>query len=610
MSDAEFLSADPRGRGWHVRLRHLTASVRADRLEDVRAVLARADRAARDGHWAAVVLAYDAAPALTPKMHVPGPRDPLAPPLAWVGVYARAEALDGRVGPGVAAPGIAPAGSDAPSSPPPGMTLPHFHPHVSRAVFGDQVRAVRTGIAEGDTYQVNLTFPTSAPAPTDPRAWYEALRARQRAPYCAWVDMGSHLVVSLSPELFFERRGTTVVTRPMKGTAPRGRWWQEDEALARELAASVKARAENVMIVDLLRNDLGRLADVGSVQVPELFTLERYPTLLQLTSSVTASVGRDVSTSALLEALFPCGSVTGAPKLRTMAIIAGLERAPRGLYTGTVGVVAPGGDCTFNVAIRTVVIDRARQRATMGIGAGITFDSDPGGEYDECLLKAAFLAAASPDDPPGAWDLLETMRLENGVVARLERHLARLSASARYFDRPWQEAAVREALAAACTAHPRGTWRLRLVTDAAGQPSWRCTAQASPTAAGAPPTWRVAFAPDPVNTESPWLFNKTTHRAVYERARAARPGFDDVLLWNAAGEVTESTIANLVVELQGQRVTPPVTSGLLPGCYRAELLDSGVLVERVLTRADVRRASRLWLVNSLRGWIDARLTDT
>jgi para-aminobenzoate synthetase/4-amino-4-deoxychorismate lyase len=527
-----------------------------------------------------VALAYEAAAAFEPALAAPV-RLADGLPLAWARAFAGADT------------------TVAPPDPPSASATPAFLPAWSEAEFVARARDAQARIADGDTYQVNLTFPMAAAAPPELAAWYATLRAAQRAPFAACLDLGRHVVISVSPELFFERRGTRVTVRPMKGTLPRGRWTDEDETRARELTTSAKLRAENVMIVDLLRNDLGRVAVTGSVQVPALFTAERYPTVWQLTSTVEADVPAATDLAALLGALFPCGSVTGAPKIRTMEAIAALEDAPRGLYTGAIGLLRPGGDATFSVAIRTVVVDRETGTATLGVGAGITADSSPADEYRESLLKAAFAgetAAAAP------FALLETMRLEDGRVVRRDRHLARLAASARYFARPSDGARVNEVLAWAETTHPTGVWRARLLVDAAGEATVTCTPYAPDGR-----TWRVALAAGPMDEHDPFLCHKTTRRGVYERARRARPHVEDVLLWNRRGEITEGTLGNVVAEIDGVRWTPPVTSGLLGGTFRAECLEAGVIRERVLRRADVARTDRLWLINSVREWIDVEL---
>ncbi len=300
---------------------------------------------------------------------------------------------------------------------------------VSRSEYSDAVSRIRDLIARGDTYQVNYTFPLLSHFNGDPSAWYDTLCTAQGAEYCAYLDLGRYKVLCISPELFFERSGDSIKTKPMKGTINRGRWAQEDEERARQLAESAKDRAENVMIVDLLRNDLGKISVPGSVTVSKLFEVERYETLWQMTSTVESTLRSDVGLADVMAALFPCGSITGAPKIRTMEIIRELEPFPRGIYTGTIGFIRPGGDCVFNVAIRTVVLDSDTGAATFGVGGGITIDSTAEREYDECLLKSSFLTAPIP-----RFRLLESILLEGGEFFLLSRHLDRLRASAKYFN--------------------------------------------------------------------------------------------------------------------------------------------------------------------------------
>lgn len=563
----------------------------ATRLEDVRPLLTRAEAAAQDGRWVAVMLSYDAAPAFDPAMRErpaappatpPATLPPTALPVAWAAEFDQ----------------LSPAPAATPA--PPGEPWPVFAATVDAAAFCERVRRAQEYIASGDTYQVNLTFPMQAPAAADLETWFGHLGAAQRAAYPALLDLGSHVILSLSPELFFERRGPVIRTRPMKGTIRRGRWLAEDEALARALATSSKAQAENVMIVDLLRNDVGRVAETGTVHVPALFAVEPYPTLWQLTSTVEGAIIPGTPLAAIFTALFPCGSVTGAPKIRTMEIIAELEDTPRGLYTGAIGLIEPGGDCTFSVAIRTVVVERASGVATMGVGAGITADSVPEEEYAESLLKSAFASRASAGHAQ-PFLLLETMRLETGTVLRLERHLRRMRDSARYFGFAWEEPRVRAAVEAEAAARTDGVWRLRLTVSSSGEPVTTCTEHADVDRG----PWRVAFANAPIDDADPFLFNKTTSRHAYEVARRGRPDVDDVLLWNGRREATESTIANLVVEIHGERWTPARECGLLGGTLREELIETGAIRERVITRGEVMRAERLWLINSVRGWIEA-----
>lgn len=353
------------------------------------------------------------------------------------------------------------------------------------------------------------------------------------------------------------------------------------------------------MVVDMTRNDVGRIARVGSVTAPALFEIERYPRQWQMTSTVTADIGT-TALEDLFAALFPSGSVTGAPKHSSMAIIRDLERAPRGVYTGAIGCLSPDGQSHFNVAIRTVVVDRRTGIAEFGVGSGVVWDSVDRAEYDECVNKASILAPG-----PSAFSLLESLRWDpDGGYALLERHLDRLRESADYFDIPAPHGPVlRDALDAEVVGRTSAA-KVRLLVGADGQVR---TESADPGVTRA--LWRVAFALEPVSSRDVFLYHKTTNRQAYERARASRPDADAVLLWNERGEVTESPDANLVVELDGRRWTPPVDAGLLAGTFRAHLLASGDVAERRLSRGDVSRAPRLWLVNSVRGWMDAVLVE-
>jgi para-aminobenzoate synthetase/4-amino-4-deoxychorismate lyase len=554
-----------------------TRVVTTDEPVRVRAALAEVEGEARRGRWAAGYVAYEAATGLEPALAVRG----RSGPLLWFGIH------------------DAPATGSAPTAEAiAGARVATLAPEVTRAEHVAGVETVRAALGRGDAYQVNLTFRMRGRFDGDPFALHERLRRAQGGGYTGCLVVDGRAVVSASPELFFLRRGDAILVRPMKGTARRGRYLAEDERAAKALAASPKERAENVMIVDLLRNDLGRVARTGSVRVAELFTVERYRTVLQLTSTVEARLAPTVGLTDLFAALFPCGSVTGAPKIAATRIIAALERSPRGPYCGALGVVAPGGDAVFNVAIRTLDLDLERGRATYGVGGGITWGSDPGREWDEAMAKAEVLAEPAED-----LELLETLRLERGVYARLDRHLARLDASARYFGIPVDLAAVRAALDAEARRAPAEGARVRLLVGADGRP--RTESAALPTAPAGP--LPVALARAPVDRADRLLFHKTTRRAVYDARRAERPDVFDVLLSNREGELTELTIGNLVAELGGERLTPALDSGLLAGTLRAELLERGEVREAVLRVADLERAGRLWLVNSLRGWVPIRL---
>ena len=548
------------------------AVVEAGTLGEVRAALRAVDEAARAGSWAVGYVAAEAAPAFDRALTV---REPGPGPLLWFGLH------DAPLGP-----------------PPPGpcdARLVELEPELDAVAHAASVERLRAALGAGAAYQVNLTLRLNGRLEGEPLALYRRLRAAQGGGQTVYLRAGELAVVSASPELFLLRQGARLVARPMKGTARRGRWAEEDEAAARALRASPKERAENVMIADLLRNDLGRIAETGSVRATALFEPERYRTVWQLTSTVEATVSPAVGLEALFAATFPCGSVTGAPKASAMRLIAAEERSPRGVYCGAAGLVLPGGDCAFNVAIRTAEVTLATGATRYGAGGGVTFASSAAAEWDELLAKVAVLAL-DPSRPT----LLETMRLEGGRVALLDLHLARLAGSARYHATPLDLLAVR-----ALVEGERGDGRLRLLLPPDGRP--RLERGSLPAPPDGPV--RVALSPMASSSRDPARFHKTTDRAFYETRRAARPDCFDVILLNESGLPVESTIANLAVELDGATLTPPLEAGLLPGVQRAALLAQGAMRERTVTVGDLRRADRIWLVNALRGSVAVRLVD-
>lgn len=456
---------------------------------------------------------------------------------------------------------------------------------LAEADYHAALQRIQQWIAAGDCYQVNFTFPFEFDWFGTPLDLYARLRRRQPVRYGGFVGDDRQGIVSLSPELFVERRGDRLLTRPMKGTAPL-------DSPPEALRDSLKDRAENLMIVDLLRNDLGRIAANGSVRVERLFAIEDYPSVRQMVSEISATVaGR--SFGDILTALFPCGSITGAPKIRAMQIIGELEPAPRGIYTGAFGWLAPDGDCRLNVAIRTLELD-ANRRGRMGIGSGIVADSEAAAEWAECRLKAAFLR----DCDPGL-QLIETLRRENGVYPMWTGHYERLRRSAAWFGFPVDEQSLLRVLAEQPTA---GTWRVRLTLDKAGT----IDVQSFPLTATPPQTLGAWLAETPIDADDPLRRHKTTARAVYDAALAGLSVdvFDAVFL-NQRGEVAEGARSNVFVERDGVLLTPPLSSGALPGVLRASLLARGRAREAVLRPADL--ADGFWLGNALRGLLPVRL---
>lgn len=488
-----------------------------------------------------------------------------------------------------------------------------MHAALDEAGFTEAVDAIHRQIESGDTYQVNLTFPMRFAMHGDPVALFAALRARQPVPYGALLSLpDGQAVLSLSPELFVSHAQGQLLCRPMKGTAPASGDAATDAARAQALRDSDKERSENLMIVDLLRNDLGRIAETGSVSVPELFSVERFGAVLQMTSTITARARDDLGLRQVFDALYPCGSITGAPKRRTMQILQSLEHWPRGLYTGAIGWFeppAPGrrlGDFMLSVPIRTLLLDaadaNARRRGEMGVGAGIVYDSDARAEYQECLLKARFLTGAAP-----GFELFETMQADTEGCRLLERHLARLSASAAALGFALDESAVRNAIADACHAMAPGRdYRLRVALDANGGLQLR----SAPVTPLAQPV-RVLLSPRRMPADDPLLAHKTTLRQTYDEGwqAAEAAGAFDSLFFNERGELTEGGRSNVFVRVGGRWYTPPLSSGLLPGVMRAQLLDDPDwnAVERPLTLQDLRDADAVCVCNALRGVLAAQV---
>jgi para-aminobenzoate synthetase/4-amino-4-deoxychorismate lyase len=562
----------------------------AHQHSEVLEVLRAVQEATDQGLYAAGYLAYEAAPAFDPAFErsdaqapvIHAHRSPLtALPLAWFGLFtAPCDA------------GLEEANGDY-------AVLSDWRPTVDQGEYDGIIHSIRAAIERGETYQANYTFRLKTCYCGSETALYRRTLEGQPVAYAASLRLGRHWILSFSPELFFERDGETIVTKPMKGTRMRGRWSEEDRECAADLAASEKDRAENLMIVDLLRNDLGRLAKVGSVEVEDLFCLERYATVWQMTSKVRAQLPMQTSLAQIFTALFPCGSVTGAPKVRTIQLLAGWERTPRHIYCGAIGYAMPGNRSMFNVPIRTLLLDRLTGRAEYGVGGGITWDSTPQGEYAEALAKAVAVTSPRPE-----FSLLETLRLERGEYVLLERHLARLVDSADYFGIPVQGEAVMQALQAFAVRLDAGPWRVRLLLSQNGT----IGLEHRPLASLADRPLRVALAATAIDRQDVFLFHKTTHRAVYEAHH--REDVFDVLLWNEAEEVTEFTRGNLVVEHGGRYFTPPRKCGLLAGTLRAELLELEVIEERTIGKVDLIQADVLWFLNSVRGWVRVEIQPT
>lgn len=555
------------------RFAGLRSVLQAERFAEVPIVLERVEAAARAGLWAVGYLSYEAAAAFDAALetHAPEP----GAPLAWFALFERLAPWPESIA----------AGEYAPLA---------WRETLDDATFTAAVARIHRAIAEGEFYQLNFTAPVESSFSGDALAFFLALRRAQPGGYALFLDTGEgRRVASVSPELFFHRAGERILCRPMKGTAPRGNSPEEDARQALRLRTEEKERAENVMIVDLIRNDLSRLTRPGGVRVPRLFHTQAWPTVWQMSSDVEAELREAVSLGEIFEALFPCGSVTGAPKVRAMHWIRRLERGPRGVYCGAMGVVRPGGDATFNVPIRTVEI--VRERVRCGIGSAITADARARSEAREWRVKRAFLERAARP-----FQLLETMRVENGAVAHWPLHRERLLRAARHFGYPCEESALDAAVRSAEASWPEPAGRLRLLLDAEGKVS--VDVDAVPCTPDRP---KVMLARLPIDGTSEFVRYKTTRREAYEVL--ARAGVFDTLLWNEAGELTEFTRGNVAVRFGETWYTPPLCCGLLDGVMRRILLTQGRLVERRIRREELGSAEELAFLNALRGWVSVVL---
>jgi para-aminobenzoate synthetase/4-amino-4-deoxychorismate lyase len=570
-----------------------TAPVRllvADTVAAVPALLAELDAAVSAGHHVAGYLAYEAGFAFE-AIGVPGA---MTMPPAWFGVYDAPQ-------------GLTPGEMDALLAPFAGIPYRVDPPRFSldRSAFHEKIGAVKALIHDGEVYQVNFTGRYRFGFEGSATALYHDLRQKQRLAYGAWIRTDDGVILSRSPELFFRRDGRRVETRPMKGTLRRGRTLEEDTVLRDRLYHDAKSRAENLMIVDLLRNDLSVCCRPGSVKVPALFTIEPYETLFQMTSTVEGELRDGVGYAELIRALFPCGSVTGAPKIRAMQHIHALEEGPRGVYCGAIGHAAPGGQALFNVAIRTLVLQEGQ--GVMGTGSGVVWDSQPDAEFDECLLKTRFLTDPAPARRP-SFKLIETMRWEDGVCL-LDLHLDRLRASARYFGYPFDEPYILARIQEDAAGLPEGVAaRVRLTLDAEG----RVEVATIPLAPPRPGPLRISFAAEPMDEQDVFLFHKTTRRERYETAytRARALGFDEAVFVNTRGEITEGSRSNVFIKRGGAFYTPPVSSGLLGGVYRRYLLESlRNAQEAVLRPADLLDADAVYVCNAVWGLRLAEVTS-
>ncbi|WP_028784314.1 aminodeoxychorismate synthase component I [Thalassobacillus devorans] len=546
---------------------------------EISAAFQKIEAAVQEGFYAAGFVSYEAAGGFDSIYQVHHTK--VGFPLVWFGIFEN------------------PVESNSRTEHLSGYQISDWTLDTTQEEYQNGILQIKHAIEAGDTYQVNYTARLTAGFQGNDYSFYRQLKENQQSDYSAYLNVGRYRILSASPELFFQVSNGIIRTKPMKGTAKRGRNLEEDERLKHRLYTSEKDRAENLMIVDLLRNDIGRIAKPGTVKVPDLFEIESYPTVHQMTSTIEAELEPATTILDWFHALFPCGSITGAPKISTMNYIYELEKSPRHVYCGAIGFITPDREAVFNVPIRTVLLDTKEDTATYGAGGGVTWDSTIEGEYEELMAKARLLK-----EKRKTFQLLESMKLQDGRYPLYQLHIDRLMSSARYFGFAMDIEQVSQGLEHIAADNPRGAFKVRLLTDKSGDATVEATTIR--------PIDKVvcSLAQAPVDRQDPFLYHKTTHREVYEKhTRSAPEGVFAVLLWNEEEELTEFTIGNIVLEQDGKFLTPPVESGLLAGTYRRELLQKSQIKEQVIKKEDLWHADAVWLINGVRCWVPVQINQ-
>jgi len=547
----------------------------AHSIDKVIPCLLQVQQAVDDGYYAAGYISYEAAPAFNEQYQV---NEGNNMPFLWFGIFT--EPTDEAI-----------------------HEKRSFHagawqPSVSIDTYDKNIDTIQQFISEGMTKQVNYTVRLHSIFSGDAFAYYKQLEQAQSANYTAYLHTGDFTILSASPELFFRVKDEKIMTKPMKGTINRGRTYEEDLQQAAWLQNSQKNRTENQLIVDLMCEDLKKLAKPDSIRVPALFEIEKYPTVYQMTSTVTADLSAATSLLDILTVLFPSGSITGIPRTATMEMITELETDPRDVYCGTIGYITPQKEAVFNVPIRTVLINNKDHRMQFGVGGAITRDSNKKEEYEEVLTKAKLLTKQ-----PVNFQLLETFGLKDGHYLVFDNHLRRLQKSATYFDFAINIETIKSALQKKARTYHSGKWKVRLLVQMNGELTIDMDKLAPTTT-----TVEVALAKEPIHKDNLFLYHKTTNRVVYEYHKEIALDYFDVLLWNEEQEVTEFTAGNIVVERDGVFITPPISCGLLPGTYREELVRKGSVIEQKVMVNELTQFDHIWFVNSVREWIPVTLS--
>jgi len=546
-------------------------------IKEVISILKTIDNEVRGNIYAAGFISYEAAPAFDPALKA---KDLSSFPLCWFGLYNKVSIIN-------------PSEYKRKK-----YEIGNWISSIDKGKYHQDIKQIKEYIAGGYTYQVNYTYRLTSKIYGDPFSFFLELVDKQKTNYAAYIDIGDFIICSVSPELFFKLDGDSIISRPMKGTATRGRYIDEDIEKANRLHLSIKNRAENTMIVDMIRNDLGRISDTGSVQVESLYDIEKYQTVLQMTSSVRART--TASISRIFTAMFPCASITGAPKYQTTKIISEIEATPRKVYTGCIGFIMPGRKAQFNVAIRTVLIDRILSQAEYGVGGGIVWESDEREEYEESRIKFKVLTEKKLQ-----FNLLETILWtpQHGYFL-LDYHLRRLKDSAKYFSFSFNEDHIEQKLDAISDHFSDKPHKIRLLLAKDGNIT--TTSGVFQNSSPTDPV-KLTFSKIHVDSSDPMLYHKTTNRQMYERAKKIHRDCDDVIFMNECKEITETCIYNIVLKMNRQYITPPVSCGLLPGTFRAWLLDKKEIKEKAIKLREFKNCDEIFVINSLRKWQKAIL---
>lgn len=549
--------------------------IQTNNLSKVHECLQQVQTAVDNGYYVAGYLSYEVAYSFFKKLHT---NKENKHPLLWFGVFTE------------------PDNSVATLSDDTDYTIGSWKMRQSKAQYEKQFSTIMESIHQGTMKQINYTVPFNTHFSGNSERYYERLKNAQKSSYNAYLQLGDIDILSASPELFFEVKNKVITVKPMKGTIHRGKTLIEDTANKRWLTNSEKNQGENDLIVALMKEELLPLTKDNHVNVPSLYDVEKYPTVYQMTSTITGNLKHNLPLTTILQTLFPCGSISGVPKQETLALINEVEPYPREVYCGAIGYFSPNGDAIFNVPIRTVAIDRNTNQAMYGAGGAITAQSQVDEEYEEMLTKTKVL-----DMKETPFELLETIGLMDGEFVLFEAHMKRLLDSATYFDFTINEQAIVDKLQALRKQYPTGNWRVRLTVNDEGAITVTCAELKSVSEPN------VTLAQHPINRENIFHYHKTTYRTIYE-AHTNKHSFDTIL-WNENNEVTEFTIGNIVIEQNGLYYTPPIECGVLPGTYRDKLVQSGKVQEKVIYTSELTKNTNMWLINSVRGWINVDFNE-